>query len=178
MSSPFVLSAAGFYFALAAVGAAWLHLADYSLDCLISSTDQLAWDIGLGLLVGTFILGAWHIAERTIEAANRLTRELTDILPQVSGAGVAVLAATSAIGEEVFFRGALQSAVGPLFATAIFGILHGMFDRRFILWMVFATIAGAIFAMLTVVQGNIVAATVAHAFVNGINLRRMTQETC
>ena len=70
----------------------------------------------------------------------------------------------------------MQTALGPITATAIFGALHGMFDRRFILWMVFATLAGAIFASVTAFSGNILAATVAHALVNGLNLNRTTQE--
>ena len=176
MGSPFVIGAAAFYLVLSALGMAWLSYGGYDYGVLLPPSDNILPHSMVGILTGALLLIAWRLAEKYLPAAQRLSQELAEALPTIGSAGVAALAATSAVGEEIFFRGAMQSALGPIVSTIIFGVLHGLFDRRFILWMVFATLAGAIFAAATQITGNILAATIAHALVNGVNLRRLMQE--
>jgi len=88
---------------------------------------------------------------------------------------VFALAVISGVGEEVFFRGGVQGSWGWLWATALFAVLHTGPGRAFRLWTFFALIAGLVSAGLTLWTGNLLAPIVAHAVVNGINLRYVSR---
>ena len=64
----------------------------------------------------------------------------------------------------------MQSSWGWLWATALFGLLHSGPGPVFRIWTVFALVAGAFFAALTVYRGTLLPAMVAHFLVNWINL--------
>jgi len=173
----FVRQAIFFYIAMGASGVVWLWLNGADLAVLYINTNEWMRDVALGIGIGLATVALWRLAELNLSAARRLSARLAAALPSLHLVDVVLLAASSALGEEILFRGAIQSAWGPEIATVIFGILHGMFDRRFILWMLFATLAGAVFSIMTVFAGNIVPAALAHALINGINLRRLVRNS-
>ncbi len=173
----FVRQALFFYTAMGVAGVVWLWLDGTDMAVLYVNTNEWMRDVGLGIGVGLVTVAFWRLAELNLSAARRLADRLAAAIPSLQSVDVVLLAASSALGEEILFRGAIQSAWGPEIATVIFGILHGMFDRRFILWMLFATLAGAVFSMMTVFSGNIMPAALAHALINGINLRRLVRNS-
>ena len=173
----FVRQAVFFYITMGIAGVIWLWLSGSDMAVLYVNTHEWIRDVGLGIGIGLVTVALWRLAELNFSAARRLSARLASVIPSLHLVDVVLLATSSALGEEILFRGAMQSAWGPEIATVIFGILHGMFDRRFILWMLFATLAGAVFSIMTVFSGNIVPAALAHALINGINLRRLVRNS-
>jgi membrane protease YdiL (CAAX protease family) len=102
-------------------------------------------------------------------------RHIAGLLGDVAGDEIFALAVISGIAEEIFFRGAVQGSWGWLVATALFALLHTGPSRAFRLWTLFALVAGVLFAVLTLATGNLLAAIVAHAGVNGVNLRSVAK---
>jgi len=102
---------------------------------------------------------------RRIEAMVRL------VLPSLGRGEIVVLAVASAIGEELFFRAALQPWVGLVPASLLFGACH--FSRRVPIWSIWAAVGGVIFGSLFDATGGVFAPVVAHATVNAIGLARI-----
>ncbi|HET6304256.1 MAG TPA: CPBP family intramembrane glutamic endopeptidase [Myxococcota bacterium] len=125
--------------------------------------------IGLAAAILLVVLSRW-LTLRT-RAGEALARRLAETLGPLSLAEIAVLAAASGIGEELFFRGALQPRVGLVAASLLFGAAHLVPSRPLALWSVFACAAGLLFGALFERTGNLVAPIVAHAAVNALNLR-------
>ena len=92
------------------------------------------------------------------------------------GRGDAVLLAlASGIGEEMFFRGALQPAVGIVWASLIFGACHFLPRRELVLWSGYAVVMGLAFGWLFEATGHLAAPIAAHVLVNAVNLPRLAR---
>ncbi|MDQ3377369.1 MAG: CPBP family intramembrane metalloprotease, partial [Actinomycetota bacterium] len=74
------------------------------------------------------------------------------------------------IGEEVFFRGAMQQEFGILISSVAFGLAHVGPDRRYLLWTAWALLAGVVFGVLFEVTGGLLAPVMAHAAHNAATL--------
>jgi membrane protease YdiL (CAAX protease family) len=134
--------------------AAWWHLASPALGLV------------LGLLV---VLGSrWAVAR--LGWARALHRDFRALLGDVSSREILILAAASAIGEEVLFRGALQAWIGILPQAALFALLHVGPGRRFLPWTLWAFVMGLAFAGLVELTGDLGGAIVAHFSINFLNL--------
>ena len=96
------------------------------------------------------------------------------MLPLSLGEALA-LAWISALAEELFFRGALQGAIGLLAAAVLFALLHFGPGRAFRVWGLFALVAGLGLGALVAERETLGAAIVAHALVNGVNLARLAR---
>ena len=127
---------------------------------------QVASGIGCGLAV--VLAGRW--AEPRFLPLRALARELVSALPRLTRPEIAVVAVASGVGEEMFFRGAMQDTLGLWPTVAIFALLHGAFVPKLRLWSIFALVIGILFGWLVAAQGTIVAATIAHVAINGLNL--------
>jgi hypothetical protein len=79
-------------------------------------------------------------------------------------------AAFSAVGEELFFRGAMQAEWGIVPASLIFGLLHVGPGRKFLPWPFQAIVMGFAFGGLFWLTGNLAAPVLAHFTVNYQNL--------
>lgn len=168
-----VTSAVVFYAAMSAIGAAILSAQGLDFvptvfgDGLNTVRDAL-----LGAGSGLAIVGlTWLV--RNLPAVVRLNAELSPLLSGLDTPGIAVLAVTSAVGEELLFRGALQPLLGLWPTVAIFGLMHGGTHTKLLLWAVFATVAGLLLGLLTVYTGNLLAAILCHLTVNFWNLHVM-----
>ena len=72
----------------------------------------------------------------------------------------------SGLAEEVFFRGAVQPEFGLVVAALAFGIVHIGPDRRYLIWTVWAILAGFLFGFLYRFSGGLLAPVVAHSLHN------------
>jgi membrane protease YdiL (CAAX protease family) len=99
-----------------------------------------------------------------------LAEHLAGILGPLSGTQVVILALASGVGEEAFFRGALQPRVGLVAASLLFGLAHLVPRRELLPWAGFALLAGVLLGALFEYTGNLLAPTLAHVVVNGVNL--------
>jgi hypothetical protein len=104
-----------------------------------------------------------------------LAQRLAEILGPLSGAQVVVLALASGLGEEAFFRGALQPRVGLLLASLLFGMAHLVPRRELLPWAGFAALAGVLLGALFDYTGNLLAPATAHVFINAVNLHWLSR---
>ena len=116
------------------------------------------------------LLTARWILLRTLKSARALESEFGWIVGRQRKAEIVFLALLSGVAEEYLFRGWLQVTAGLWVAAGIFAVLHWPINRNFLLWPLFAFVAGAAFGWATEWTGNLVAAAAAHAAYNGVAL--------
>jgi membrane protease YdiL (CAAX protease family) len=169
-----------FYAALVAAALIWSWLAGRSLFWASPDAEQRGLspgiDVGAGLLAaGLVILLSRQLSERT-RIGQRLAQTLRAALGPLSLGECWLLALLSGVAEEAFFRGALQPQVGLLAASLLFGAAHFVPRRELWLWTGFSIAAGLLLGWLFEATGNLVAPVVAHAAINGVNLRLLTRQ--
>jgi membrane protease YdiL (CAAX protease family) len=126
-----------------------------------------------GVAAGLGIVFASRMALYRFEWARSLHRELRHLLFPLTDAEIVLLAATSSIGEEMFFRGALLPAVGLWGSSAIFALLHIGPKARHLPWTVSSFGAGLLFGAMFIWTGDLTGPVVAHFLVNFLNLRHV-----
>jgi membrane protease YdiL (CAAX protease family) len=149
--------------ALILLGFAWI----YATRLPVRLGDPgMAIAAGIGVAMGLSAAQWWlqYYAPRIAPVAR--LRELTRTLlrPMFAPLSIVELAAISALaglGEEIFFRGAMQPALGWPAATLAFGLCH--ISRRSWVLGVWALAAGGGLAALAIVTDGLLAPIVAHA---------------
>lgn len=156
--------------------AAWIWA--YSTETTFTYHDRhhpLHISIGLGLATGLGSLLFWDWMTKRVEALRGLWRMLRSIIGPQSILAVLLLALSSSVAEELFFRGVMQAHLGIAATSVLFGLLHGLPGTRFGSWGAFAIIAGLVFGVLCEVSGGLLAPTVAHFTINFVNLYRLSR---
>ncbi|HPG27395.1 MAG: CPBP family intramembrane metalloprotease [Spirochaetaceae bacterium] len=142
-------------------------------------TIAAAWDPVVAGLAGAGVGLAVVLSSELMTRFTRLGRALADLLGEsLAGIGVGdalLLALASGLGEEMLFRGALQPAVGLVWASVIFGACHFLPRRELALWSLWAVLVGAGFGWLFERTGHLAAPVAAHVVVNAINLPRLAR---
>ncbi|MDH3253408.1 MAG: CPBP family intramembrane metalloprotease [Acidobacteriota bacterium] len=162
-----------FYLLLAVAGILWLGLRHGEIGLGWFVGEKWLADLGLGLLTGGLMSGAWVVGRRSLREARRIEEYFAAVLGGLTGSEALALAVLSAIAEEFFFRGAVQDAWGFLAAAGLFTFLHVGPGREFRLWTLFAGIAGLVLGGLMMWRGTLLAPMIAHALVNAIGLSRL-----
>lgn len=162
------------YLVLAIAGAIWMGLSRGGL-ALEQFVDPESWplDLAWGLAAGGGLLGLWLAGRTLLPMARELERSIASLLEGLVPSDALALALISAFAEELFFRGAVQGSWGIVAATVLFALLHTGPGRPFLLWTLFALVAGAVFGLLALHRGNLLAPVVAHLVVNAVNLTRL-----
>ena len=111
--------------------------------------------------------------------------------PRAGAQEAFIVALSSAVGEETFFRGAIQPGLARLFerhlhlepraailgaivATALsFTILHPPWKRELRPWTFFALVMGLVWGVLAAWSGSLAGPVLSHFLVNFFNLRRL-----
>lgn len=126
--------------------------------------------IGLGAAVPLLVLFA--IALRSSWAPLVRIRRMLEhtILPQLSGmslARIAVIAVSAGVGEELFFRGFLQSwltdILGVPGAVVVAGVLFGLIHWITPFYALWAGVIGVYIGVLYALTGGLLAPVVCHA---------------
>jgi uncharacterized protein len=165
-----------FYLVLAIAGLVGLVAQKRTVDLDLFVVRASWWlDLALGVAVGALLLLFWAIVRRFAERAAVLEATLANLLGPIGREERIALAVVSAIGEEVFFRGALQGWLGLLPAAALFALLHVGPGKAFRLWTLFALAGGLAFGALVAARGALGAAIVAHLLVNAAQLARLAR---
>jgi CAAX protease family protein len=97
-----------------------------------------------------------ELAPRLVDSASRVNLVLVSVL--------------SGVGEEAFFRGALQPALGIVATSILFGALHVGPDRRYLVWTLWAIGTGFLFGLLYEWTGGLLAPITAHVLHNAATL--------
>ena len=172
--------------ALIAVGGAALT----DVDLLIwhdafetSDTTDAMIGVGAGLLV--VIIS--QVLDRIAEWARRLGDAFAALLGPMSTGQIAVMAVTSAIGEELLFRGFFQQWLsdglftgaygdwlGLIVASVVFGMVHVGPDREtFLPWTIMALVMGFALGGMYLYTGSLLAPTLCHFTINFLNLSQI-----
>lgn len=171
----------GIYGALALLGL-MLSAGRGDPDLYRLAVDRSPWLLlispAIGLGVGLAVVVLTRIAVARYEWARVLTASFRDRLGPLTGREVMVLAAASAIGEELLFRGALLPWWGLWPQAVAFALLHVapgvMPPRRYLPWTAMALVLGAGFGLLAEATGDLGGPIVAHFTINLLNLRFIT----
>ena len=168
MGPRFVRLAAVFYGLLVVAAAVWCGLRGIDLP-VFGARPATGLLLGLATAAGTVSLSL--LAYRLIPVTRKLAEELAPTLVDgTDRAGLVLLAVFSGVGEEAFFRGAVQQEFGIVIASVVFGLAHVGPDRRFVLWTVWAVLAGVVFGLLFEATGGLLAPVTAHAAHNAATL--------
>lgn len=165
------------YAALGALGWAWCWATDRSPWThpepwvRWSAPVGLPLSLALGVALTTLLVLVSRALALHTAPGRALQLGFRELLGSLSDAEVLVFAGASALTEEVFFRGALQPAIGWVLASVIFGLVHVGPDRRFLVWTPLAVAAGLLFGALHALTGHLAGAVIAHGLVNFFNLR-------
>lgn len=165
----------GFYALLAALGWAWrsgLYGEPVFYSSLEAAIHGPSWvsDLGIGVGAGLLLVGLSNLYTEKTASGKRLADRLAEVLANLPVGPAIALALVSSIGEEVFFRGALQPRVGWIVASLLFGLVHVGPGKDFLPWTLSALFAGLLLGGLFLYTGNLAAPIAAHAVVNGVNL--------
>ena len=113
-------------------------------------------------------------AVHRFEWARTIHRDFGHLLGPLSTGEIVLLAATSAVGEEAFFRGAMMQHIGLWPSSVLFALPHIGPGAKFLPWTATSFVAGVAFAQLFVYTGDLSAPICAHFLINLINLRFIT----
>lgn len=163
MGPRFVKGAALFYGFLVVAAVLWNELRGRAA----LPVGELSLGLGLGAATaaGTVALGL--LSYRSLPVLRRLADELAPVLVDgVSRRDLILLSIFSGVGEEAFFRGAVQQEFGLIVASLVFGLAHIGPDRRYLVWTIWAVLAGFLFGTLYETTGGLLAPMVAHALHN------------
>jgi uncharacterized protein len=172
-----VISAMVFYALMSLLGLGFIEAMDLDPWVLIfGDGETVAMDTLYGAIAGLLVVAlTWLV--RNHPAVKELNKEFRDLLGSPSSLAIACLALSSAIGEELLFRGALQQSVGITAATLCFGLMHGGLNPKYRLWALFATGAGFLLGGLAILTDNLLAPILCHMTVNYFNLHLVCGQT-
>lgn len=161
------------YVGLALAGLGGMYWCD-SLGLLVPEEPILALHHGVvGLAGGAVLVVVSRLLERWIPSVETLTHGFAQMLGQFTPRYACLAAMASSIGEEIFFRGFLQSWWGLFLSSLVFALLHIGPDKRFISWPFLAFGASLLLGSLMIYTGTIWASVIAHGVVNFVNLNHI-----
>src|ERR671910_1269847 len=164
----FVRFAALFYGSLAVVAALWCGLRGFDVRLLGESPGE---SVLLGVITAGCTVSLGLLAYRFLPALREISEELAPRLVDVADSTSLVLVSIfSGVGEEAFFRGAIQQEFGLVVASLVFGLAHVGPDRRYLVWTAWAVLAGFVFGFLYDVSGGLLAPIIAHTAHNAATL--------
>jgi uncharacterized protein len=164
----FVRFAALFYGSLAVVAAVWCGLRGFEVSLLGESPTV---SLLLGALTAACTVSLGLLSYRLLPVLRKISEELAPRLVDGSDpTSLVMVSIFSAVGEEAFFRGAVQQEFGLVVASLLFGLAHVGPDRRYFVWTAWAVLAGFVFGVLFEVSGGLLAPFLAHAAHNAATL--------
>ena len=162
-----------FSLVLASAGFGWIWLRTGSpIPASLSGGDMLP-SAALGLACAAAVVAASVLLLRAFPPMRWVAEEFRRWLGPLDRPTAAHLAIVSGVGEEIFFRGAMQPALGFILTSVVFGLVHSGPDRRYFAWTAFAVVMGFLLGGILEATGSLLGPVIAHAGVNYLNLRRI-----
>ena len=160
MGPRFVRFAALFYGCLTVVAALWCGLRGIELNPF---GDRPAVGLVLGLLTAAATVSSGLLAYRLVPSLRNLSEELAPrLVDGTDRASLVLVSVFSGVGEEAFFRGAVQQEFGLVAASVLFGLAHVGPDRRYLAWTAWAVVSGFVFGGLYEATGGFLAHVLAY----------------
>lgn len=126
---------------------------------------------GLGLGASAVLLARGLLVR--VPRVRSLSLRMARLLGPLDGVTILVLAAVSAVAEELLFRGAAQPTLGVVPTALIFGGLHIGPDRSFWPWTLNAVVMGLALGVLVWATGSVLPAVLAHFTINYFNFHQL-----
>ena len=168
MGPRFVRFAALFYGFLTVAAVLWSGLGGLEPRLF---ADSVALSTLLGALTAVATVSMGLLAYRLLPVLREIAEELAPRL--VEGAdrdNLVLVSVFSGVGEETFFRGAVQQEFGLVVASLVFGLVHVGPDRRYLVWTAWAVLVGFLYGALYEVTGGLLAPILAHSAHNAATL--------
>lgn len=168
-----LFAGAAVYAVIVAVALGWLWMRDrHSLLPELAIGERGPWwGSASGLLVG--LAGAWLMRwlgprSAVLQAIERHARDLFD---GVGETWTTVFVLWAAVAEEIFFRLAVQDAIGLPWAVAVYAIMNSSIAGLGVLPL--AALHAAVLGLLVQHGFGLLGSTTAHAIMNHLSLRRI-----
>jgi hypothetical protein len=163
--------ATAFYGVLLAGAVLWLWLRERTPQIAAQAIGDHGLALGAvaGAAVGALSSGAAVVLARYVAAFARLESWLAELAGPLAEREIMALALVSGVVEELFFRLAMQDAIGVYWSAAVFALLHA---GRW-LWTALAAILGLVFGWMMEAGLGLISVSIAHAIINYLGLRRM-----
>ena len=139
-------------------------------------TDVAA-QFGLGLLLGAAIIVTSNVLTRFARWGQSFERMVRELFGPLAWSDCFFLALLSSLGEELFFRGALQPLLGLYPTSLLFALAHWPRNRELLPWTIMAGLLGLGFGYMSEASGQLACPIAAHFLVNFVNLRLITQRS-
>lgn len=163
--------------AVIAVTASWFILDRLPLTAPEAEGVSLGLKVLLGAGIGLAVFAVDQLLERFVSLFKRMSEAFGELLGGMTGTQALILALASSVGEEIFFRGFLQTWLGLVAASILFGLLHIAPDRRLWFWPVLAVAMGFAFGWLFEYTGDVLAPVLAHFTINYFSLMALSRMT-
>ena len=171
----------GVYGALAAVGLGWALLRGdrsllwhpdpwFDLGEALGRGTAHGISLGLGLGLAAITIGLTRYWVTRFEWARAMHVTFQELLRGIDPGSVWLLALSSGVGEELFFRVGMQPTLGWLLTSLIFGAIHLGPGRKLGAWTLWALVMGLLFGSIYELTGSPLGPLVAHVLINGVNL--------
>lgn len=140
--------------------------------------------IGTLAVLPMLALFGWMVLSQRrpfVELKRIVTSMVGELFPRARLAELALIAALAGVGEELLFRGFLQTlvakystpVVGIVVASLVFGALHAISRLYFVL----ATLIGGYLGWLLIASGDLTVPIVAHGLYDFVALVYLTRQT-
>jgi uncharacterized protein len=125
----------------------------------------------LGLLLAAIVVLFTRWSINAFPLMHELGRDFRALLGPMRQRDILIVSACSSLGEEAFFRGAMQPSVGLVASSLIFGLLHFGPIGRFSVWTFSAIAMGFALGAIYWLTGDLSGVIAAHFIVNYFNLQ-------
>ena len=168
-----------FYGPMLAIALVWSALVDDALpytgpEAAAAGVDWVR-DPAAGVAAAALAIAVSQLLTRHTQWGERMGRFLGHVLGRLDWRRCLLLAVLSGVAEETLFRGMIQPRVGLVAASLLFGLAHFVPRRALLPWTLMSVAAGFLLGWLFDVTGNLVAPVIAHAGINAVNLRFVSQ---
>lgn len=126
--------------------------------------------IFLGLLLAALVILFTRWSIRALPLMRDLGQDFKALLGPMRTRDILIVSACSSIGEEAFFRAAMQPSAGLLVTGLVFGLLHFGPIGRFSVWTLSALVMGYALGGIYALTGDLFSVIAAHFIVNYFNL--------
>lgn len=132
--------------------------------------SNIAVNILTGISVAIPVIYFSTISLTRFKWAGEMEKLFSQVLVPLKTSEIAIIAVTSGICEEIFFRGGLQPILGLVITSMLFGLAHFPFKRELVPWTIMATLMGFVLGLLFNWSGSLIAPIAAHVAINFINI--------
>ena len=133
----------------------------------------------INTVIGVLLAVSVSLVSSAMYGAFRWAKELEEefrlLLYPLESREVVLLAVTSGIAEELFFRGIMQPVFGLYVTSLAFGLLHYPMNRRMVPWTVIAIILGFLLGVVYQATESLLVVILAHGLINYFELRKIAK---